>query len=106
MLADGCEADTGSSPTDCGGCGLACPAVNVEPTCVAGVCAGECDPGFADCNDDLLTDGCETDTQSSESHCGGCGSACSPNHVVPYRMAGICDGSCAFGFADCSSRST
>lgn len=100
--SDGCETHVDSSIANCGGCGIACSQNHVTPTCEAGICAGACDAGFADCNGEKLADGCETETQSNVVACGGCGLACSPQNVVPACVAGICAGVCAAGFADCN----
>jgi hypothetical protein len=51
-----------TNPVHCGGCNLSCSNNHVsEPVCVDGLCVGECDAGWADCNDDKSTDGCEND---------------------------------------------
>jgi len=50
---------------NCGNCNQVCSARNIAPTCSNGMCTGICADGFADCNSDKLTDGCECDLQSS-----------------------------------------
>lgn len=57
--ANGCEIDSNTNLTNCGSCGLVCPALNGSPMCVAGMCqVGTCNPGFANC-DGSPTNGCE-----------------------------------------------
>ncbi len=75
--------DTANDPAHCGGCGMACESgPNAASLCQAGTCAISCDEGFADCDGDPAS-GCEVDTTSDASHCGGCGMACGPGlHCV------------------------
>ncbi len=45
--ANGCETSVRTSAANCGGCGMACPAVpNGTPVCAASVCAATCNAGF------------------------------------------------------------
>jgi hypothetical protein len=100
---DGCEVDLRSSAAHCGACNAACSAEHVTPACVAGVCAGACEVNHADCNADKRGDGCEVDTSTDPGHCGGCGVACSANHVTPICAAASCQaGICDPGFDDCN----
>jgi hypothetical protein len=61
----------------CGRCDNECPAggPNQVRACHKGVCALDCAPGFADCNQDQ-TDGCETNLLVNPNNCGACGSEC------------------------------
>lgn len=74
-----------------------------ERTCAGGMCrAFACSPGFADCLDNH--DGCETFTETSIAHCGGCGHPCNsePNTNLPRCAARSClPLTCASGFNDC-----
>ncbi|MBI5515579.1 MAG: hypothetical protein HY909_17495 [Deltaproteobacteria bacterium] len=102
MPANGCEADTRSSAAHCGGCGRACMPPNATGACVDGACTARCDAGFGDC-DRNVTNGCETDTRASASHCGMCGVACpSRPNALPACAAGRCALLCVAGFADCN----
>jgi hypothetical protein len=79
-----------------------CSANNIDlVTCTAGVCDGTCAPGYADCDGDKQSNGCESGIDSDPESCGGCG-PCSDNNV-PVRTctAGVCDGACASDAADC-----
>lgn len=72
---DGCETDL-TAVTSCGGCGVVCPVLeHVTVTCVAGACAGACEPGFGDCNGDP-DDGCEKNLRKDRKNCGRCGARC------------------------------
>jgi hypothetical protein len=64
-----------------------------QEACVApGTCTTSCPTGTADCDDDGV---CETDTTTSEQHCGGCNQPCDSNQTC---VNGVCTGSstCAF----------
>jgi hypothetical protein len=103
--ANGCETNLDTTATSCGGCGAACSVDHVNPACVAGSCqAGTCVAGFGDCNNDKRIDGCETNLNTSAANCGGCGAACSVNHVTAACAAGSCQGgTCDPGWVDCNS---
>ena len=56
-----------------------------------------CSPGYADC-DGQPTNGCEINTQTDSSHCGGCNTACQLDHATPACQQGSCVvGSCETG---------
>jgi len=93
---------TDTDPANCGGCGSACSTAHLTAQCAAGACSGACSPGFADCNTDKRADGCEVDTTTDPNHCGGCSLACSSANISTRACsAGVCNGACAVGFADC-----
>ncbi len=95
---------TATDPDHCGGCSMVCSNNNVAArTCTASACSGACSTGFADCNSNLRTDGCEVNTNTNATHCGGCGMACSSSNVTPACSGGVCNGACAAGFADCNA---
>jgi hypothetical protein len=75
--------DTNNHPLHCGSCGNACPGPwdggNGSPTCVGAHCGYKCKAGYADCNRDYTTDGCEVDTQNFHDHCGSCNAKCKEN---------------------------
>lgn len=100
---DGCETSI-TTVSNCGGCGVVCSANHVTPACSGGSCnPGVCAAGWGDCNGNKQTDGCEASLTSSISSCGGCGMACSANHVTPACSGGSCSGGvCAAGWADCN----
>jgi hypothetical protein len=96
--------DTAIDPDNCSGCGMACSATGMATrTCAAGTCNGTCATGRADCNANLRSDGCETDTNATATACGGCGMACSTSNITAACSGGNCTGTCATGFADCNA---
>lgn len=100
---DGCETDITASPTDCGQCGKACAPANGNGACVGGNCnITGCLTGFASC-DNNDANGCETDTQSSTAHCGGCNQACTNDHGTFACVNGACNPSCSTGFLSCDN---
>jgi hypothetical protein len=72
------------------------------------VCRLDCPPKTGDCNEQA-SDGCETRTETSLAHCGGCGERCDPPHVaISLCESGMCqidgsqpNGGCDPGYADC-----
>jgi hypothetical protein len=78
---DGCETNTGSDVGNCGACARVCSSNHVPSvSCGSGTCDGACASGYADCNTNKQTDGCETETLSNPDACGGC-TACSANNM-------------------------
>ena len=72
---DGCETYLQNTVLNCGGCGNHCSSNHIpSPSCTGGVCDGTCEPGWADCNDTKLTDGCEQQIGASAAACEGCDS--------------------------------
>jgi hypothetical protein len=105
-MEDGCETVPATDPAHCGGCGATCSGNNMATVvCDGGSCeAGECAAGFADCNNDKRTDGCEIDLNNDPRNCGGCGTVCSANHIAtPTCAGGLCTGVCDTGWADCNN---
>lgn len=100
--ANGCEVALNTSAANCGACGNVCTAANGTAACVGGTCAlASCNANYADCNSSI-TDGCETNTSTSASHCGGCGLACATSGATATAcVSGSCAPTCATGFANC-----
>ncbi len=79
-----------------------CEVSHAAATCVEGKCAvAACELGFGDCNG-VATDGCETDLQRAEQHCGECDTKCSLPRTVAACLAGRCVVTgCSAGYAEC-----
>jgi len=94
--------DTTTSIAACGACGNRCTIPNAMPACTNGTCTvGTCTAPNADC-DTNATNGCEVNTQTDTAHCGGCGMACAARaNAAVTCAAGMCQYTCATGFADC-----
>jgi len=73
-LDDGCEVNTKTNISHCGSCLTPCSMNHIDSTCDNGVCSGTCDHGWADCNNNIQSDGCECAIASSST-----GSAFSDN---------------------------
>ncbi len=106
MAANGCEVNTATSPTNCGACGMACSTSNITAACASGACTGTCTAGFADCDMNKRTNGCEVNTTTSVMNCGACGTVCSTSvpGLSPICNMGVCGtqlGTCATGTGDC-----
>lgn len=114
-FANGCETKLATDTKNCGACDARCEDIaHGSGTCDAGSCILDCQPGFADCDDDAAS-GCETDLTSATA-CGACGKTCSaatPNCVqsgtsyacqarvtlvgaAPYAVAAAAAGSLSF----------
>jgi hypothetical protein len=98
-VSNGCEAQL-TTTSNCGSCGLACANANGTTNCAGGVCTPTCSSGFASC-DGNPNNGCEANTQTSTSHCGLCGKACSNANGTTACVAGVCVPGCASGFGNC-----
>jgi hypothetical protein len=103
---NGCETSTTNTVAHCGGCGQACSTNHISAACSAGNCNGTCAAGWGDCDSNKRTNGCETNTTNTVAHCGGCGLACSTNHINAACAAGSCNGTCAAGWTDCNGNKT
>ncbi len=102
IARNGCEVDVVTDPTHCGGCMTNCPgATNASPACVGSTCRITCNPGFANC-DNNVANGCEVDTATSVNNCGRCGMVCpAPAHSSPTCIGARCGITCDSGWADC-----
>ena len=98
---DGCEVNTNTDLSNCGGCGVVCNAANGTAQCQTGSCSiASCNAGFANCNGQL-SDGCEANTNTSTTHCGGCNQACNPAHASGQCLGGSCAvGACVPGWVN------
>ncbi|MDB4929279.1 MAG: uncharacterized protein JWM10_1763 [Myxococcaceae bacterium] len=99
---NGCETDTRTNVSNCGTCSTVCAgAPNAVAACSAGACALTCTAGFAECDGNAVN-GCEVDTRTSATHCGGCGRTCALPNATAGCAASLCTvTACAANFADC-----
>jgi hypothetical protein len=75
MPGNGCEARI-DTVDHCGACNRSCGTrARATTSCASGACMYTCAAGFGDC-DGNSTNGCETGTGDSASHCGSCGVMC------------------------------
>jgi hypothetical protein len=101
---NGCETNIWTDKTSCGGCGVAglvCDDVfpNATGACVDGACEiDDCLGTFRDCTADR---GCETNVDSSELHCGRCGTRCQDVGGTNVCSDGACMLSCDSTHASC-----
>ncbi len=69
LVANGCETNLASDPSNCGACGEACDVDNATATCNAGACTiATCNPGYVDC-DGNVTNGCERSLATAQNSC-------------------------------------
>lgn len=102
-----CEANPRTDGRHCGACGVLCatgPGTSSN-TCVNALCQPTCraGSGYADCDTDRAN-GCESNTQTSTQHCGGCGVSCSMQGAASTRCtAGECRPTCSGGRGNCDN---
>lgn len=101
---NGCEINTNTTATHCGGCGSTCSNNNGTPSCSGGKCQVSCNPGFADCDGNALGNGCEINIYTDVKNCGGCGKVCPP--ATPNCSQGTCKSNCAPATADCDGNTS
>ncbi len=79
-----------------------CPQVpNAQAICAGTQCQYACDVGYADCNANMLQDGCETEILNNNQNCSSCGLVCPSGHVC---VNGQCVLQCPSGFTNCSGQ--
>ncbi len=99
---NGLCADTQNDEDNCGACGTACVTTNGQPSCLAGSCRWNCNPGYSHCAQGNT--GCETSTSSNTTQCGNCVTNC--NNTVANATGVTCASStcnyasCKGGFLD------
>jgi hypothetical protein len=97
--SDGCQTDV-STLEHCGACNAPCSTNHVAnaecgATCIANICLppltcrGTCEAGYANCDNDLRTNGCEVDLRRDARNCGACGRVCG---AAQFCDQGVCTG--------------
>ena len=102
-MADGCETDILSDPMNCNGCTNVCDLDNTAAhSCQQGNCRVQiCTPPYGNC-DSNDSNGCETNTNTSLQHCGGCNVPCTaPDNAAAICNSGSCDFTCNAGYHRC-----
>ncbi len=107
MVKDGCETNLTESVNNCGTCANLCLAANADVFCERSECLQSgCFAGWGDCNG-MKADGCETNTKSSNAHCGGCNKKCEVSEGTGACEASACTvAACNPGFGDCDLSAT
>jgi MYXO-CTERM domain-containing protein len=89
---DGCEVDLTSNADHCGSCNHTCDLAHARADCQEAECrVALCDSGYADCNDEAA-DGCESNLQTNQDHCGACNQTCSEHQSC---QEGACEDTCS-----------
>ncbi|HEX2876133.1 MAG TPA: hypothetical protein VHP33_33005, partial [Polyangiaceae bacterium] len=111
-LTNGCETDTRTDGSNCGGCGTVCATTGAHVStnnCVAGQCDPKCTGSYLSC-DGIKPNGCEADSFTDENNCNACGTVCSSGptaHVVSNDcLSGACNPVCSGTYKDCDSSRT
>ena len=104
LAGDGCETSISFNNEHCGGCDLACETGEGTTSNTCGgdgfTCQPRCADDYGDCNENPR-DGCETDTRSSDDHCGACMTACEDVNGDNACVDGVCVPDCNTGFDSC-----
>ncbi len=103
LQSNGCEVDTNTSVTQCGACtGAACSTSNIAVACSGGNCTGTCNVGFADCDANKRTNGCEINTTNNPNHCGACANVCPLRaNASATCVSSACGFACEPGWGNC-----
>ncbi len=101
-VANGCETNLGTNPSNCGGCGNVCNSTNGTAGCANGSCTITCNLGYGNC-DGNAANGCETSTSANLSNCGACGNVCSSINGAATCSSGACGIVCYLGFGNCDN---
>jgi hypothetical protein len=106
LQADGCEINIKTDTGNCGTCGTICNTQNTSSVaCNNGGCVPSCSPGFADCNNNDVTDGCEINLKTDNNNCNVCGTMCTAANGSATCNNGTCTvASCTPPFQDCDTQ--
>ncbi|HET9956787.1 MAG TPA: hypothetical protein VFQ61_19965, partial [Polyangiaceae bacterium] len=104
---NGCETVLNDPVANCGDCNVTCAPPHATAECSTGTCrVASCDPGYADCDPQIL--GCETPLGTTE-NCAECGDSCKPTNAESNACAEIeggwtCRPRCIESFDDCDGK--
>lgn len=104
LASTGCETNSHTDISNCGGCNIVCNLANVDAMCVDGGCQmdGQCSPGFDNCDKDHAN-GCETNILSDDQNCGLCGNSCARDNADgTCNGTAKCEITCHTNFDDCN----
>lgn len=90
---DGQCVDLSSDWQHCGSCDNSCPGTS----CANNTCSSTCVLPFLNCDQNVITNGCEVNAASDPDNCGSCGASCSFDATCEN---GLC--TCPAGSADCN----
>ncbi|AKU93601.1 hypothetical protein AKJ09_00265 [Labilithrix luteola] len=104
-----CGINLSNDNSNCGACGVACPAsvaaLHVGSYCASGSCQYDCSPPSIDGTavykncDGLIENGCEVNIQGDTNNCGACGNKCAQGE---HCIMGQCG--CPTGMTDCNGK--
>ncbi len=97
---NGCETNTLINVNHCGACNLGCINPNGTTNCLGGTCNPSCTMGFDSC-DGNVANGCETNLNTDELHCGDCATECLNVNSLNTCTSGSCVPACSGMFASC-----
>lgn len=101
---NGCETELANTVDHCGACGDDCSDVHGSPFCEDGECGIVCNAGYANCDLDARSNGCETNLKSDPNNCGGCGTRCIAANATSTCSEGVCQvEACNFGYGNCNN---
>lgn len=98
---DGCETNINTDIDFCGSCETPCSEANGTATCASGNCSIACDDGFENCDTDARSNGCEVNTNTNATYCGGCDAEDECDDATPTQSAFCSMGTC--GYTDCAA---
>jgi len=102
--ADGCDVNLSNDPKHCGDCATVCPArPNASASCANSTCAITCNVGFGNC-DFWSGNGCEINTQTDPSNCGGCAGFFGNGGAVCAQNEQCMNGKCTKPAPSCNDK--
>jgi hypothetical protein len=101
----GCDTCIKNDVYNCGDCGKKCKLHLPYTTakCENFKCVYTCKTGWADCDNNKYSNGCETDIGNDPRNCGKCGKCCKqvPNAITKCKNGDCKKPTCKHGWGDC-----